>query len=180
MPFSSYLTDGQGRGCLDTTTGAVNTIDYTHHEIHGGNAYTITGLNSDIDVGQFLDLTVITPNTTKWVHVVFTTSGQLTYHAFVYEASVTNVAGSVKTAYNRNRNSSNVSGGTFREGDTFTTTGTLLWQMHFGAAGKSGGIFGLRDEFILKQNTQYLFRLESEIINNRVSASLDWYEHANR
>ncbi|KKN17303.1 hypothetical protein LCGC14_0967120 [marine sediment metagenome] len=164
---------------IDAATRAIINIDNAHHEIHEGNAYLISINDHDLDVGDMLDLTVITPDTTKWLNVIWNAEGILAIHIFVYEDAITNVAGANLTAVNRNRNSTNVSPAILRSGDSFTDTGTILWQWHTGTR-KTGGESGERDELILKQNTQYLFRIESEIINNAVSGILSWYELTNK
>lgn len=164
---------------IDTTTRALATITYAHHETHDGNAYLINVNDDDIDVGDTLDLTIITSNTTTWLHSVWEAQGILGIHIFAYENAVTNVAGANLTPVNMNRNSGNMPSGTFRDGDTFTDTGDLLWQWHTGSKRESGGA-GQRNEMILKQGTQYLLRIESEIINNAASGVFFFYEHTNK
>lgn len=164
---------------IDEATRAITTIEYEHHEIHEGNSYILYVVSHDLDNADTLDLTVITANTTRWMHTVWTAEGTSAIHIYLYEDAVTNVAGGALTALNRDRNSSNTASATFREGDTFTALGDLIWEWHTGDK-KVGGAGGERDEYILKQGTQYLFRIQSEADNNKVSGQVDFYEHTNR
>lgn len=164
---------------IDEATGAITSIDYAHHEIHEGCSYIVQENDDDLDNGQTLDLTVITPNTTSWMHSVWSAEGTKAIHIFVYEGVTTNISGVARTPVNRDRNSSNMPSGIFREGDTFVALGTLLWQWHTGDK-KISGIGEERDEFLLRQNTQYLFRIESEVNDNAVTGQLSFYEHAHR
>lgn len=164
---------------IDSATRALTTIDSQHHEIHSGSSFFINVNDDDIDATETLDLTVITSDTPEWLHAVWAAEGVLAIHIFVYEDSVTNIAGTSINATNRDRNSTHTSTATFRDGDTFADLGTLLWQWHTGAK-KSSGSTAERDELILKQGTQYLYRIESEIINNQASGILSWYEHTNK
>jgi hypothetical protein len=153
------------------------TMDVTHHEIHESNSYTITGIKEALADGGTFFLTVITPNTTKWLHVIFQTSGLYQYYLRIYEGATVNVSGAAVTAYNRNRNSANTSGGTFRHDDTYTDNGTLIFQKYVGTGSRDGGTTDQRTEFVLKQNTTYSFQLESDAANNILSGQLEFYEH---
>jgi len=163
---------------IDSATNAIINIDYAHHEIHEGNSYVLNGHDDDLDVGQNFDLTVITANTTNWMHAVWNAEGVEAIHIYVYEGVTVNVEGNPTIPINRDRNSPNTSDAICREGDTFNAFGTLLWEWHTGDK-KASGIGGERDEYILRQGTTYLFRVQSEVINNKVSGQLSWYEHIN-
>lgn len=163
---------------IDSDTRAIAVIEYPHKEIHDGNSYVLNGDDHDLSVGQTFDLTVLTSNTTNWMHAVWEAEGTDAIHIFVYEGVTVNVPGTPTTPINRDRNSPNTSDAICREGDTFTNLGTLLWEWHTGDK-KVAGVGGERDEYILRQGTQYLFRVESEVANNKVSGQLSWYEHTN-
>lgn len=167
------------RSFKDEPTGSDTTVDWAHHEVHEGDAFVQSTHATGVASGAFLGLTVITPDTTKWLHTTFVVTGTLAFVARVYEAATVDVEGSATTAYNRDRNSGTTSGGTFRLGDTFTSKGTLIWQQYVGAGNKTGGGALIRSELILKQNTTYLFELESKAAANVLSGALDWYEHTN-
>lgn len=62
-----------------------------------------------------------------------------------------------------------------------TATGTLLAKYYIGSGKVAGG--GARDaeEFVLKQNTAYLFRVtEGNAAATNINWTFDWYEHTNK
>jgi hypothetical protein len=166
----------------DAVTNATNVVDYAHHEIHDGSSFYVYAVSADLDTNGTLDITVITPDTLKWNHTLFVSSGSVGYALSAYEGAITDAAGSPFIPINRNRNSDKVSGCTARTGDTFTSLGVLAITFEAGGSGnkQAGTIFGVRDELILKRNTQYLFRLASREDNNRCTLFVDWYEHTNK
>lgn len=161
---------------VDPTTHTIQVIDYTHHEVHDGNSYFLSGNDDAIDASENFTLTVVTPDTTTWLHSTWSAEGTAAIHIFVYEDVIVSVNGTIVTPVNRNRNSTNTASGIFRENDTITSSGTLLWQWHTSDR-KIAGAGGERDELILKQDTVYMFVIESEVNGNAVSGILSWYEH---
>lgn len=63
----------------------------------------------------------------------------------------------------------------------FALSSTQLAKYAVGSGKNSGG--GARDaeEFVLKQNTLYLFRItEGNVAATNINWELDWYEHTNK
>jgi hypothetical protein len=172
-------SDPTREAAFDPTHKAMLDIDVVHHTIHEGDAYSVCGISGSLGDGGTIILTIITPNTAKWFHTLFSASGIGKYYFRIYESATVNVAGSAKTAYNRNRNSANTSGGTFRQDDTFTDNGTLIFETYVSSGQRDGGPSSIRSEWMLKQNTTYQFKLESDEAANIVSYDLEWYEHTN-
>lgn len=167
-------------GCSeDEATEATVMIDYPHHEIHEGNSYFINGNDDDLDSGENITITIITPNTLRWMHATFNAEGTDAIHLFLYEGAAVNSTGSAVMVVDRDRNSSTTTGATIRTGDTFSSLGTLLYQWHTRDKHVAGQ-YGSREEIILKQNTTYLYVIESEVNDNGVSAIISWYEHTNK
>jgi len=164
---------------IDSTTNAIYTIDYEHHEIHEGDHYFIESFDT-LASGDSLEFCVIVPDTTKRAHMIFEFSSQLLAQFYVYEGS-TCTAGDTATAYNNDRNSSNTSVLTITTGGTVSAYGTLLEKQSFGsgtnpASARTG--FGERNrEIILKNNTTYTFLFISGANNNIVDYNASWYEH---
>lgn len=115
---------------------------------------------------------------------VFATAG---YAAGGEGSATMGTAGSSLSCFNRDRNSSDTSGFTATHaslGEGFvtqdaswsTSTGvTAIMAKRFG--GNKQGVETRRDdEIVLKQNTEYLFTLESDAASNNISLVLDWYE----
>lgn len=172
-------TDDTREVQLDSSFPALYTMDVSHHEIHEGDYYVASGISGALADGGTFILTVITPNTAKWLHAFYQATGTLKYYLRIYEGPTVNVAGSAVTAINRNRNSANTSGATLREDDTFTDNGTLIFHTYVATGTRNGGSEVSRTEFVLKQNTTYMFQIESDDANNIVSGQLEWYEHTN-
>lgn len=173
----------------DITTWALVIITHLHHEIHGGNAYRVfQSVGTDaFDIAAPLTYHVTTPNTTKWPHIVWraasTTESLLEIFQDNGNAAHFDVsAGDAVTPKNRNHNSANTSGLTVASGVTITqaTVDVLIYSEYVGSKKSEGADTGGRFEDVLKQNTEYLFRLTSVADNNEGSLGLDWYEHTNK
>ena len=178
-------------------------VDYAHHEIHSGSSfhvgYSVTTASSDDDVTGIM---FTTPNTTKWLHLVATFNCSDPAEAIINEAPTLADAGdgTDKVVLNRNRNSATTSTVSSLE-DTPTvgsvttmteaewtavgvTNGTEL-EHEFLAGGSGpkaiGGTARGTQEWVLKQNTTYVFYLQNTGANaNSHSISLDWYEHVDK
>ena len=162
---------------VDAVTNAINVIDYPHHEIHGGSHYYIEGF-ATLDLNDNLYVKLVTPDTTKWGHFLWSieSSGILT--TYLYEAVSGGMTGGAGvTPLNNNRNSINTSGLTITSGVTVATDlGTTVSQAKWGSRSAGGGQ-DREDEIILKQNTIYLRAFTSGVNANIVNFKANWYEH---
>lgn len=175
---------------IDASTRSINTVDYFHHEIHGGSAFFVSG-TTVIASGGSIYLSFAVPQTTKLPHL--TLSINSTGILFAYFMENVNcrtiesnlVAGG--TPYNHDRNSTTVSGctvGWVRAGSGFATgtqaSGTTLYDIRLGSSGVGqtslGGSSSRENELILKSGTTYVLLLSSGAAN-QVGYSLNWYEH---
>ena len=55
----------------DQTTHTLQTIDYSHHEIHGGSNFRVQAFNDSISAGSTVCITFRVPNQTKLPHWLF-------------------------------------------------------------------------------------------------------------
>jgi len=188
---------------VSATTWAIKFLDYAHHEIHGGSSFKVHYTNtttSDDDHRSAVAFT--TPNTTKWGHLVATISASQPAEFFIIEApGVTNPqAGTEVDILNRNRNSANASvmvsleatptaakASVYLEAEMVTANFTGGTELdHTVLAGGEGprsvgGVNRGAQEFVLKQNTTYLFYLQNIGANANIhSIELDWYEHTDK
>ena len=170
------------RFSVDSATNALNTITYEHHEIHAGSSFT-ANYTVELGNGAVIDILVVTPNTTKWAHMVYSLICELETDFKFYEGPTTTNDGTGLTEFNRDRNSSTAATTVVSHTPTIAggAEGTLIRQKHFGS-GKADGAEGHDvHEFILKQNTKYLFRITNGTAsNNWISFILNWYEHTNK
>ena len=193
MSFWKALTARWGSGAgehdevrIDASTNTLQTIDYSHHEIHAGSHFTYTEYDGDLDNLAVIEILITTPDTTKWAHMIAAITGALSTTVEFYE-TCTHTAGAAKTAYNNNRNSATANTTTLAVSNDDNADGTPIYSVQFGistgggASGVSGGGSLRADgEYMLKQNTKYLLRVTSNADNNVVSVMLGWYEHTDK
>jgi len=167
------------RAWLDSASHALETIEIEHFEVHRGDAYTIARFTS-VAAGAFYDWEFTTPNTAKWLHMFFDIEVEAESEISVYEDADLGVGG-VDGAYNRNRNSANVTGATIKINPAINALGTLLWSWKLGSGKKFGGESRERNEFVMKQDTTYLFRVKNTSASpGWVSVQFHWYELTNK
>lgn len=176
------ISDSVARGVrIDGPTHTVPTIGYIHHEIHNGNGYKFDINTADLDSegdNNALHIKIVTPNTAVWGHLTY-----IVWASGAAEFSLTEApsggasGGDAGTAINRHRNSNNSSVMTITTDDTAPTGGTEIHHEKLGSGKNKVASSGEdREEFILKQNATYSFRMTSE--TNAISAqmTLNWYE----
>jgi hypothetical protein len=183
------LPDGQS--ITDPTTYALKTVDYSHYEVHVGRSYAIYA-TFDLPASNYIDIQIVVPDSARWAHFEPYISSEGGAQAWFYEDVVINEAGTGMGPKNKNRNSANTSEFTFASivntslsnanADTDITGATLLATGKAGAGRGIGGEFGVRNEWVLKQNAKYSVRVLS-LVNNAtqyVNFFLAWYEHTNK
>lgn len=182
---TNYITGNSG---IDASTEAVIGIDYPHHEIHDGNAFIINEA-FDLSINNVIDVRITTPNTTKWSNFLLNFDTESEYEWYFYEDVVISNPGIAFTPINLNRNSLTASGMdvdiinnaslALANVDTDVTGATILMHGYSGSGKSEGGSGGLREEFILKQNTIYGFR---GIANAAgwIHGNMAWYEHTDK
>ena len=172
---------------VDPSTHTMQTIDYVHHEIHGGNAYSVVDV-VDLAGSNVRDLQITTPNTTKWAHFFFSIKTESETMWYLYENADIIVTGTSVIPRNSNRNSSNFSGLLLREIDNTSlananadtsVTGSTLLHSGISGAGKDAGEFTHAEEDILKQDETYCIRFVASTAGY-VNYHLSWYEHTNK
>ena len=167
---------------LDTSTSAMTTIEYEHHEIHGGSHYFVAGFEVINDGGTAI-FAMTTPDTKKWVHLRFDVSTTSRLEFSIGEDATIN-GGTAVTPNNNDRNSSNTSGVVLVKNPGISHGGTVIFSSTSGLEGVSktpaiGSGISANQEIILKQNSIYVFTLTSRDDTNNVSYVSEWYEHTN-
>ena len=183
--ITGHISNSERRAIRsDASTHSLQTIDYTHHEIHAGSHFFIEGYTTLASEGV-LRVKLVTPNTAKWAHFQWAISSSGILVTTLHDgASGGMTGGSGVTPINSNRNSSKTSGITLTSGvAAATASGLLISSASWGAAGfKSiiGGGASRDDEIILKQNTTYLRTFTSGAADNIVQFKASWYEHTDK
>ncbi len=174
---------------VDKMTDAVATIEYEHHEIHGGSSYVHEDhftLNSGGTA--FRRYLIETPDSQAWAHMVVSVMGsQDTNIVFTEVTDLGYSTGTEVFSRNRNRNSSKTSsvvlshtpgGGTLDYIDLFSAQWGIA--THTGGSGGAGGNIR-RPEIILKPNFQYSLLVTALSANdNFITVAFDWYEHTDK
>lgn len=185
--FSIDFNGGSASQAKDTATGSSTTIDYSHHEVHEGDHYCITGSTS-VTNGQVVEFIIKTPDTTKWAHMVWDYSGNTSVFTHVaYEGvTISTENATAITPLNNNRNSSNTSGlQVWVSTGTGVTSSTILdGPFTIGSSGnpqsRVGGSQSHEQERILKQNTWYVWRFTNGADTQVINFRANWYEHTDR
>lgn len=176
---------GNGGAVVDRMSGFAVAIGAAHHEIHEGCHFTLADFTT-LAAAAVIDFAVQVPDSLTWPHMVFTVqSGEGPVQLDMYEGTIADADGTLVTPINNNRNSSEVSTLVIRVNPTVTAVGTRLSGAYVGAGGNavaaSGGMVSREQEYILKQNTKYLFRLTNQHTAQQIiSYTADWYEMADR
>ena len=167
----------------DLSTDSLLTIDYPHHEIHSGSSFTYSDTH-EIAKNGVIEHLIITPNTTKQAHFTISigsTGGKVKFE--VFEDTITSNDGDIEPLFNRNRNSVKSPTTILYENPVLVNDGTRIIQQTFGIKDKksSGGGGRGTNEWILKQNTKYLFRVEElNVAATAINLQFDWYEHTSK
>jgi hypothetical protein len=171
---------------LDSSTHTMQTIDYEHHEVHSGSHFIYTQCDADFDIADAVELLIVTPNTTKWAHIVIDVDAALDTTVSLYEGS-THTVNAAQTAYNKNRNSATANTTTINTHNNDGADGTLIWQSCFGinTGGGSNKVAGGGEsrgarEWVLDQNNKYLLTILSGSDNSSMALKLSWYEHTDK
>lgn len=160
---------------IDTVSSGLIVTDFEHHEIHDGDHFDISDLQS-MSNNVDLDYLLITPDLAKWMHTIFGLDSDAKASIALYEAPTTSANGTPLTAYNNNRNSATAATLQVFRAPTVSAAGTQIDIHMVGSSGKSGGTKRDTDEWVLKVNTKYLLRIHSFSALQMVF-HLDWYEH---
>ena len=173
---------------VDDVSASLQAIDMTHQKIHKGVSFVST-FEATLSTDGTISLSFRTPDTTQWAHLTFfgRASGEANI-MLIENPTITLETGTLQPAFNRNRNSANVT--TLSDSSTAAWTpgnitldatqsgGTVIYEEHFGAGQTRGGATTGREEFMLKPNEEYVILLTSEANTNDCEIILDWYEHA--
>jgi len=140
-------------------------------------------VDTDVDIAGPKYVRITAPDTTVRIHFMGVVSADAAALVELYEDPTILAAGNALTEQNNNRNSANVATATTFE-DTTTQApnndGTLLFAGRIGGTGlaqtRFAGNVADREEWILKQNEDYLVKVTVDADNTEVAIVLTWYE----
>jgi len=185
----------------DNASDALQSIDLEHYKIHAGDSFVCHYSNTVTNTGEMTVIAFNTPDTARWLHLVTEFSASALAAVMLVEAPSIDVdEGADLPVFNRDRNSARTSEVTTIEtvpeankvtsydetqaaGANITKT-TQIFVHHIGSGAgpfSTGGGQKQRDEYILKQNTQYALIIEALTDDDNVhNIMASWYEHTNR
>lgn len=178
----TVTTDSTGDPLLtDSETGALVIIQSDHHEIHTGDTYLVSYKSPDASpIADNGTVVIILTTSTKEIHMVYDHAcGGDSEFELSEGPTVTAATGTPMTPQNKNRNFSNANVTTALRDPTVTNIGVLI-ENTFAPGGTGptagGGIGGSRNEWELKPNTKYMFRVTNRSGNNQpISIRIEWY-----
>ena len=186
-PYSiSVLVDGEILPLKgDNTTRALATIDYSHHEVHEGGSYFVSGV-FDVSLNNVYDFQLTTPAGRKWAHLTGIIETEAGTNWWWYENVSIVTPGTTITPRNANRNcpddsmitaayilNTNIANA---NSDTAITSAIALRSGISGSGKLSGGEARQGLELILKAGTSYSLRIEASTAGY-TNFLLSWYEH---
>lgn len=140
---------------IDRTVHALKTIDAVHHEIHEGEHFEA----SNVQTAQTAFDWLVTTPVDKYVHMVTQLVSIGACTLTVYRAATATASANAVTPVNNNHNSSKTAGTAICHTPTSITTGSDIVDRQLLAAGNNQGAQSRNDlERILLPNTKYLFR----------------------
>jgi len=164
---------------IDETTGAQVGVTEAVSAIHAGDGYIVSRVSAidAFDIAAPFDFLVTTPDTAIRVHMRVHGTSNTPAVISIYEDSGVLATfdvedGTIWTPIQQDRNSSNTSAVVVVHTPTVNAATANLLQQRM--SGKAGGHQNL--QFILKQNTNYLFRFISLVDDNEGSFVLEWDE----
>jgi len=171
----------------DGTTGAMNVVDYDHHEVHQGSHFFNDGAVNQA-ITTVYDIQITVPDTRRWIHMLWEITTEDETDIFFYENVVFSTAGTLLPSYNNNRNSSRTPGLVLKgivnasvgnaNADSVITNATLL-QSHKSGSLKTIGITNRGHELVLGQGKNYLLRFVFTKAG-WITWDINWYEHTNK
>jgi hypothetical protein len=164
----------------DPLTGSTVIISYEHYEIHNNNHYTVSDYDNEVDTGT-PKYWLFTTGADKYIHFRVRVVSSLNGLIEIFENPTITDNGTEITIYNNFRSSVNIPDMTAYYDPTVTDDGTRLYVEVMGSDGTNpngsgGGIMQSADEFILKQNEEYLVKYTTDSNDNRVSICAEFYE----
>lgn len=130
-----------------------------------------------VAAGPVLDILLQVGATRAVLGVTLVVEGDL--DMFFFEGTTFSAAGTVKTSFNSNRDSSNTLSTIISEGPTIISNGTQLFESFIPAGSKnqSLGGFATGGGLFASANTDYMFRIDNTSGGNQdIALSFDFFE----
>lgn len=169
------------------------TLDAPHHEIHEGDSFCSSAVDTSMGNGDTLVLAFKTMAGTKRAHIVVQFLALSGGHVEILEGPTwDNESGSLNPIFNRKRTSPALLSEMLEDSGqaAFTATGNLVLnpttlaggtalcpEYSFGTVSKPAVSGRELVEWVLRPDTQYAVRLTADAASNKGQLILAWYEH---
>jgi hypothetical protein len=193
VPTAAY--GGKGLRVIGGPTDIISNLPvhilYDHHQIHEGEAWHFDNYVLNLASGSSYDIVFTVPNITltgaltSYVlacpHLRYEVETNDLATVTLYEGpTVTAATGSAGAWINFERNGTYTAKTTILLAPTITGTGTAIDNDYFtqaaGGVKTGGGVGGQTEEFVLKNNTKYLYRVTSGNNGCDIHSSFFMYE----
>lgn len=186
IPSNKNLTPQTGRMLAEGDVlvnvvdpyGALRTVDHVVANLHAGDLFWHSSGNS-LATATSAYLLFITG--AMEVHMVYNTlkTDNAPVAIEFYEGCTVSANGFALPVYNKNRNSTMVAQSLVYGGPTVVTPGTLLSADVIYGGNKDASATGLPNEWLLKANTKYLFKVTNNAAQTlNYVGSFAWMEDA--
>ena len=187
---------------IDASTHTMQTIDYSHHEIHSGRMFKVDHSDTELAAAGEIGVLFTTHDSTRWGHVFCKVSCATAANFEILEVPTLDTGNYPTTFYtiiNRNRNKtattslmSSVRAAPVANQASLKLAGNTTpisgdgTVVHSEALGgdkfTSAGVDRDNSEYVLKQNTTYYFRLlgDGSGAGGVASMQVAWYEHIDK
>jgi hypothetical protein len=177
-------------GATDPISDLPVFVDYDHHQIHEGESWHWDVYIANLANGSNYDIVFTVPNITipvgepvivRCPHFRYEVNANDLCNLFLFESpTVTAATGTAKTPINFERNGAYTPKLAILDQPTITVTGTQIDAEYLLSAAtnqNSASNTGKSPhEFVLKNNTKYLFRISSLANGCDIHADFTWYE----
>lgn len=186
-----YLTGTEyesGVSGIDRITNVLETIDYSHHEIHAGSNYRVQANASATSI----TIAFKTPSGDKLAHFLFEWNAESTGYIDLLEGTtITASTGTDRICRNSRRDAGDTSMllgyatgawvANYVTIDPTITGGTVVSNKQVYTDAKQGGSSGeRRAEIILAADTEYALKWTSTDGAKGIQLRCEWYEHTDK
>lgn len=170
-------------GFIDDLSGVPIGMDWEQHQVHSGNHFYFSNLQTALDSGDISKFAISIPDSDHLPHFGMRFNSGSKMRMEVYETVSYNIAsaGDAVTIFNNKRSSGIVSRLNILRDPVVTVSGDQIFIDQAGneetnpAAGSSSGTSDI-PEFILKKATVYIFAMISVDADNYASVKAEWDE----
>lgn len=158
-------------------------MDYDHHQLHEGETFRWS-VYASLASAASKDIRFVVPNITitstavqQCPHFRFEVISSVGGDAFLYEGTTWSANGTQRTPIAMERNGTYTPQLQIWEDPTVNVLGTQLWRgLLLSGKNAAGNTNDNSSEFVLKNNTQYHFRMTSAGNSNLCLLRFVWYE----